>query len=267
MTSKALQLGICTGPPGAERAAALRAAGCDYYEPTVANALMAADPAEFEAHLADWSAGGLEARSANVLLPGDLKIVGPDVDAAAVQEYLKEAMRRAEALGLERIVFGSGTARNVPEGFPREQAYRQLNDTLRLAAELAGEATTICFEHLRHAETNLVNSLAEAGEIVHELDLPNLGLVVDAYHLQEEQEDVAVVREVADKVAHVHVCGPARRPPGPSDEERLAALFRELAAIGYEGRCSIEASFDDLDAQAPAALDAVRRPAEIAGLV
>lgn len=262
-----LELGVCTGPPGEEGAALLLEAGCDYYEPTVASALMAEERDAFEQRLERWAAGGLAPKSANVLLPGDLRIVGEDVDEARVEAYLTEAFRRADVLGIERVVFGSGTARNVPEGFPREDAYRQLKATLRVASDAAGARTKVCLEHLRRAETNIVNSLAEAGEIVHELDLDNLALVVDAYHLAEEEEDVAVVREVADKVAHVHVCGPNRKPPGPADEQRLAALFAELQAIGFSGRCSIEASFSDLAAEAPAALASVRLAATTAGLL
>lgn len=262
-----LQFGICTGPPGRERAAVLRAAGCDYYEPMVAGAVMAKDRAEFDAALGEWGAGGLEPKSVNVLFPGQLKLVGPDADTEQVRAYLAEAMRRAGLLGTERVVFGSGAARAVPEGFPRLQAYSQLKEVLRLACELARPGTVICLEHLRRAETNLVNSLAEAGALAGELALPNLALVVDGYHLAEEDEDAAVVGRFAGQVAHVHVCGPARQPPGEGDVERMAALFKELAAIGYEGRCSIECNFSDIESEAPAALGAVREAAVIAGLV
>jgi D-psicose/D-tagatose/L-ribulose 3-epimerase len=261
--------GICMPPPTQGLAAALAAAGCDYYEPPMASAVMAEGQAEFEEHLPHWSVGGLEPRSANLFLPGEHKVVGPDVDADAVKAYMAEAMRRAAALGIERVVFGSGKAREVPAGFPRDEAYRQLKQAVRWACEAAAAAggnTIVCLEHLRRAETNIVNSLAEAGEIAFELDLENLGLVVDGYHLMEEHEDVAVVRDVAAKVAHVHVCGPDRRPPAESDVKYLASLFSELAGIGYRGRASIEASFADIERQGPGALSAVRHAAEVAGL-
>jgi D-psicose/D-tagatose/L-ribulose 3-epimerase len=264
-----LSLGICMAPPPEALAKVLAAAGCDYYEPGVATAVMTEGEAEFNEHLPYWSVGGLEPKSANLFLPGEHKVVGPGVDAKAIRAYMAEALRRAAALGIERLVFGSGKAREVPDGFPREEAYLQLKQAARWACEAANAAggkTVVCLEHLRRAETNIVNSLAEAGELVHELDLPNLALVVDGYHLMEEHEDVAVVREVADKVAHVHVCGPDRHPPTESDVKYLASLFGELERIGYRGRISIEASFADLESQAPGALSAVRHAAEVAGL-
>jgi D-psicose/D-tagatose/L-ribulose 3-epimerase len=267
--STQVTFGICTAAPGEARAKALRDAGCDYYEPAVATTVMAGSRDDFDAHLAGWREGGLEPRSANVFLPGDLKVVGPEVEPEKVRDYMGESLQRAKALGIGRIVFGSGKAREVPEGFPRDEAYRQLEEAARWASEAAqraGDGAVICLEHLRHQETNIMNSLAEAGKIAHELDLGNVGLVVDIYHLMEEHEDFAVVDKVADKVAHVHVCGPDRHPPAEEDEKRFVSLFERLAAIGYKGRISIEANFADLDAEAPAALGVVRHAAEVAGL-
>jgi len=261
-----VEFGICTGPPGRERAERLRDAGCDYYEPTVATAIMAGDAASFDAEVASWSLGGLEPRSANVLLPGELHVVGEDADTARLGEYLDVAMRRASLLGIERVVFGSGTARRVPEHFPQERALGQLRDALRVACRAAGPRTTICLEHLRRAETNLVNRLAEAGEIVEELAIDNLAVVADGYHLAEEHEDLDVVSRVAGHIAHVHVCGAGRRAPGLEDAPALVALFERLAAAGYRGRCSIECNFEDLDRQAASALATVRRAAAQAGL-
>jgi len=261
--------GICAEAPGESRAKALRAAGCDYYEPGIATGVMAPNREDFDAHLATWSEGGLGPRSANLFLPGDLKVVGPDVERGRVQAYMTEALERARALGIGCVVFGSAEAREVPDGFPRDEAHRQLRQAVRWAseaAEKAGGNITICLEHLCQAETNIVNSLAEAGDIAHELDIGNVGLVVDIYHLTEEREDFAVVREVADKVAHVHVCGPDRQPPREIDEEYIAAFLEQLAAIGYRGRISIEANFSEDLAEAPAALAVVRRSAELAGL-
>ncbi len=267
--STKVTFGICTGVPGEARANALRDAGCDYYEPGVATAVMGPSRAEFDTHLSSWNEGGLEPRSANLFLPGELKVVGPDVQPDKVQAYMNEALQRAKALGIRRIVFGSGKAREVPEGFPKDEAYRQLGQAAHWAseaAEKAGDGAVICLEHLRHQETNIMNRLAEAGQIAHELDLANVGLVVDYYHLMEEQEDFSVVNDVADKVAHVHVCGPDRHPPAPGDQERLVSLFEKLAGIGYQGRISIEANFTDVEAEAPAALGVVRQAAEVAGL-
>lgn len=261
-----MEIGICTAPPSEAGAKAMLAAGVAYYEPSVAGAIMHDDAAGFDAALASWGARGLSPRAANVLLPGDLSVVGPDVDRDRLETYLTEAMRRVRELGIERVIFGSGTARNIPDGFPAEQGREQYADAVRLAAAAAGPGVVICIEHLRKQETNLVNLLSEAGRIAEEIDLPNVGLVVDAYHLQEEAEPAGVVRDFPERVLHVHVCGPSRKPPAESDVARFQDLFEHLAAFGYQGRCSIECRWDDLETQAAPGVAAVRAAADAAGL-
>lgn len=254
-------------PPAESLGASLRDAGCDYYEPGVARAVMAGDAASFDDDLARWFSGGLEPRSANTFVPGDLPVVGPAVDEAAIEAYFKEAVRRARALGLETIVFGSGGARRIPEGFDRGEATEQFAAALRLAAEVASPDITIAAEHLRKAETNLMNSLAEAAELVAGVGAENLALVVDIYHLLEEHEDVGVVRDAGRYIRHVHVSSPARQAPSDADVETLLSLFAVLAEIGYDRRCSIECRWDDLATQAAPALEAVRSAAGRAGLI
>jgi sugar phosphate isomerase/epimerase len=227
---------------------------------------MAADAGSFEAGLGSWTVGALSPRSANVLLPGDVKVVGDDVDTDAVSGYLAEASRRAKLLGLEILVFGSGAARRAPAGFPPGRARRQFGEALRLAAGYAAPEAVVAAEHLRTAETNVVNSLADAAAVVRDIDADGLGLTVDSYHLNEEHEDVGVVGAVASLVRHVHVAGPGRRPPAPGDETYLMPLLSALADIGYTGRCSIECRWTDLASEAPRAVDTVRCAAGKAGL-
>jgi sugar phosphate isomerase/epimerase len=261
-----MEIGICMAPPSAELASALGSAGCDYYEPAVASSVMAAGDGAFKADLGSWTVGPLSPRSANVLLPGELKVVGEHVDTDALASYLAEACRRAKLLGLEVVVFGSGTARRAPAGFPPGEARRQFGEALRLAAQHAAPEILIAAEHLRRAETNVVNSLAEAAALVRDIGVAGLALVVDGYHLDEVGEDAGVVRDVAPLVRHVHVCGPGRRPPVPGDGEYLGPLLRALADIGYTGRCSIECRWADLASEGPPAVQTVRRAAEKAGL-
>jgi sugar phosphate isomerase/epimerase len=226
---------------------------------------MAGGAEEFGTKVAAWAMGGLSPRAVNVLFPASIKVVGPDVDPESIRSYLEDAMSRVRRLGVKIVVFGSGGSRMVPAGFPRAEAYTQFRSAIRMVSETAGPDVTVCVEHLRRAETNLVNSLAEAGELVQDLALSNVALVVDAYHLQEEAESPSVVRRFPDRIAHVHMCGPERRPPDDHDVERLTEVFGHLGAVGYRGRVSIECRFRDIKTEAPPALATVRRAAEAAG--
>src|SRR5947208_15197022 len=87
-------------------------------------------------------------------------LTGPTVDREQVRAYLEKSLALAESFGAKVIVFGSPAARTVPDGFPREQAWAQLVDFLRLAGqviETRGYGMVIGIEALRTPETTIVN--------------------------------------------------------------------------------------------------------------
>ena len=57
-------------------------------------------------------------------ISGSLKITGPKVDPAALKAYVEVTLERTERAGVEVMVFGSGGARQVPDGFDRTKAYQ-----------------------------------------------------------------------------------------------------------------------------------------------
>ena len=58
----------------------------------------------------------------NIFIPGNLKVVGPDVNEQAVLAYADSVLQRCKATGVQRIIWGSGGSRRVPEGFDHEKA-------------------------------------------------------------------------------------------------------------------------------------------------
>ena len=75
-------------------------------------------------------------------------------------------------------------------------------------------------------------------------------ILADLYHMLEEGEDVSVVREAGSRLAHVHVAAPGTRtlPMATTDGTVMAAFFRELGALGYDRRVSIECQWEDVAA-------------------
>ena len=159
------------------------------------------------------------------------------------------------------VVLGSGGARRVPDGFPREEAFSQLVDFCRRIAPLARDnGITIAVEPLRRQETNIINTAREGLELVKAVDRPEIKLLVDYYHLAEENESADVLLEAGRQVVHAHIANPKGRvyplSPGESD---YAGFFENLCRIRYSGRLSIEASTTDFAAQAPQSLAMLRK--------
>ena len=158
-----VQIGYCTPVRNAEAA---KAAGFDYVELGTTEIATMSD-ADFERTADEIARLGLTVPVTNLFLPATLKVTGPDVDRQQQAVYMKKAFDRLARLGTRLVVFGSGGARRVPDGFPRERAFDQLVDFgRRAAAEARAHGITIAVEPLRREETNIINSAAEGLALV-----------------------------------------------------------------------------------------------------
>jgi len=243
-----MQFGICTGIENAEIA---RAAGFEFVEPTVRSLHAGTN---FDNIQAAHAAAGLPTPTFNVFVPGDLKITGPGADLARLQAYVAESLRRVQAVGGALVVFGSGGARNIPDGFEREAAWQQLIDFLRMVADEAGKTgVTIAIEPLNRRESNVLNSVAEGAALAQAVDRPAIRVLADLYHMQEENEPLDTVVEHADWLAHVHVADSGRQAPGLGSYP-YAEFFGHLKTTGYAGRISVECRWRDFAEEAGAAV-------------
>ena len=264
-SERTILVGICGG---LETAAAAEAAGADYLEVSVQGFLDAAneDPASFEGNLAALAESRLPASRANLFLPASLPCVGPLADQAALVVYAKRAFARAQRLGVECIVFGSGGARNVPPGWSTVAAREQLVALLRSIGPLAERAgIALAIEPLNTCECNFINTLAEGAEIVAAYGGPAVGLVADTYHMGFSGEGPDDVRRIADVLLHFHVAEwPSRRHPG-ADGQDCTRWFETLREVDYTGAVSVECRWNDLNTDVPRAVDNLRRDLAAAG--
>ncbi len=254
-----MRFGICTGP---ENRDALARAGYDYIELGITSALQPEKPDEevMPRLRAAFDLSALKPEAYNVLLPGDLKVVGPDTDAARQERYLEAAFARAAALGGEVAVFGSGGARRIPPEWPVEEAQRQIVDFLRRGGPIAARhGITVAIEPLNVSECNFINSVAEGVALAREVAHPAVMVLSDLYHVAHDGQNYGETRDAARFLRHVHVAGEGRRAPQPADHAFLRDYLAVLKGSGYAGRVSIEGSWDDLPVQAPEALATLRR--------
>lgn len=246
-----MQVGVCVTPTRtAELGALAGSARPDFVEWSVASNVGMVDEAGFAALRAEAETFSLGPETWNVLLPGSLKIVGPDVDLDALATYAETAFARVAALGGTLCVFGSGGARTIPDGWNHERGQTQFVDACRILVPIAARyGVTLALEPLRRAETNLINTIADGLAVLESVGDDRLMLLADLYHMVEGDEDVSVVRAASSRLAHVHVAAPGTRTlPTAADGALLRAFFRELRAIGYGRRVSIECQWDDASA-------------------
>ena len=255
--ANAVKVGYCTTLKNAEAA---KAAGFDYVELS-ATEVAALTDAEFDAAAARLKQAGVSTPTANLFVPQTIKVVGPDVNVEQQTAHVKKVMSRLSALGVEVLVFGSGGARRVPDGFARDAAFKQLVDFSRRAAQEARPyGITVTIEPLRTQETNIINTAAEGLDLVNAVNDPNFQLMIDFYHLASEHEDPAIVLKAKDHIRHIHMANPEGRVfPQKWDEYDYAPFFANLKAIGYDKRISMEGSTTDLAVQGPVTVALLRK--------
>lgn len=257
---RAVQVGYCSTLKNVDAA---KAAGFDYLELGTSE-IAALSDAEFDQTVQRITALGLPVPVTNLFVPATIRLTGPDTNADQQIEYIRKAFARLARLGTQTVVFGSGGARRVPDGFAKEEAFKQLVDFGRRAAD-AGKThgITIAIEPLRRQESNIINTAAEGLELVKAINHPNFQLMIDFYHLASEKEDPEIVIRAKDHLRHLHTANPQGRVfPLKWEEFDYAPFFANLKKIGYDRRISVEAASKDIPGEGARSIALLRRAFE-----
>jgi sugar phosphate isomerase/epimerase len=253
-----MQLGVYAAP---EEAPTLAQAGFDYLEINVVRDLQPEmDLDQAGARLAVVANCGLPTPVACIFLPGLFKLTGSNVDEPALERYVQTAFGRAEQTGVRIVVFGSGGARRIPNGFDRERGWDQLVRFGRMIGPIAADhGVTVAVEPLRHAECNILNTVAESAQYVHDVDHPGVRLLVDAYHWAQNGEPAQSIIDAGPLLVHAHIATYENRLAPGQEECDFEPFFDALTTTEYEGRLSIEARWEIDERSALAARKALRR--------
>jgi sugar phosphate isomerase/epimerase len=249
-------IGVCTSLDRATLAAQL---GAEHIEPGFWPT-AAMDEPTFRAALANLKDSGLPVDAMNSMLPGTAVLYGTEQDISPTLELVARGMERAAAVGCKTVVFGSGTARCIPEGMAITHAKQHIAALAGRFCEIARPyGIRIAIEPLRAHETNFIHTLSDATEIVALAPRDtDLGVNPDIYHMLEGGESFGELSRLGDKLFHAHICAPDRHYPRQerpdTDNAIYRDFFRALRAAGYTGTLSIEGIVKDMAVELPEAL-------------
>ena len=235
---ESIKIGVCT-----RDGATAATYGFDYIEPA-AGEIAAMSDDEFRDYSQEVLTLPIRCRAFNGLIRRpDLKVVGNEVSLSALKDYLEPCLSRCKHLGASIAVWGSAGSRNVPEGFSRRRANEQIAGFLRMAGDIARQhELLIAIEPLRHQESNILNTGNEALEMVRTVKHPNVRMIIDYYHLREENEDPKILEVAQREIVHLHFANPRGRlwPHDLAEDDHYVDFFRYLKKTGYSGGISIE---------------------------
>lgn len=154
-------------------------------------------------------------------------------------KYLQNIIRKMAVGGGDLLSGVSYAGWGTPDGILDtkepylEQSVKSMKEIIRVAED---HGVTYCVEAVNRFETCIINTAAEALDYVARVDSPNIGVLLDTYHMNIEEKSFAdAIRLVgADRLKNFHTGENNRTAPGrghlPWDE-----IFDALSEIGYKG--------------------------------
>jgi D-psicose/D-tagatose/L-ribulose 3-epimerase len=234
-----VEIGVCSPPYDFEKAVHF---GFDYFEPAAAT-VADMDDAAFKSFKERVLASPIRCECFNTFIT-QLRVVGDDVRPTKLRDYVEATLDRCRQLGGKIAVWGSARSRNVPPGFSRARAWQQIRTFLRMAGGVARRKQMImAIEPLRHQESNILNTGAEALRMVRDVSHPNVKMIIDYYHLREESENPEIIWTARKQIVHFHFANPHGRlwPRSPDEDPEYAVFFKLVKKIHFRGGISIEA--------------------------
>ncbi len=102
------------------------------------------------------------------------------------------------------------------------------------------QGVRIALEPINRYETDFIANVDEGLRMVRDVGKPNLGLMLDLFHMNIEDASIeGSLRRAGDRCWHVHIADSNRLYPGAGHLD-FTSIFATLAAMGYTGYVSAE---------------------------
>lgn len=201
--------------------------------------------------------------------PEGMHATDPDPDVRErTAAYLEALVRFGIDIGGSMMVVGSPKQRDVKPGVPYEDAWVWFKDAMARAGRVGLEADfKVCIEPLAtETGNNFILRAHEAVRMATEIDMPNVGVILDTYSGVKEERDLpAAIRAAKEYLFHYHCNDNSGYGPGLGDTD-FAPVMEALLDIDFQRYASIEVFKMDVPAveQARTGIETLRRAIEAA---
>lgn len=168
-------------------------------------------------------------------------LVGRDNEAQVVQG-VRSSAAVAHRLGCQGMIVTTGDVlADESWEITRRRVVRKLKKMAQVAQD---EGLKLFLEPLNPLVDHRgywLTTMAQAADIVADVDLPSLTILYDLYHQQiTEGNLIANLRAYAPIIGHIHTAGVPGRHELVGGENDYAALFSAIDAVGYTGYVGLE---------------------------
>lgn len=157
---------------------------------------------------------------------------------------MKSLVELCSDLGGKVLIHGSPKQRMIDERDDREEVVKRATELFSEVSEWAAQAGVIyCIESLNKAETNFINSIDEALELVQSIGNPSFRTMLDtkAASITESEPIPSILDRwlPSGMIAHIHVNDSNLRAPGQG-EDRFSPIFSSLVRNKFTGVVAVE---------------------------
>lgn len=193
--------------------------------------------------------GNLPCPGVNSYCPAEIILAGPNYSAKKIQEYGEFTINRLAQLGVKQLGIGCPNSRKLPPNFDIELAKDQMCHTLEITTQIANKyGMEVLLESLCTLETNFLNTTKECVEVLERLNIPNLKMVYDVYHVAMMKEDPEDFKMASKYITFAHISdgdNGRRIYMSPDNLSPYRPYINNLISPEYKGDIAIEVLTDD----------------------
>lgn len=171
----------------------------------------------------------------------DLVSSNSEIRRNAIQ-YVKECSKLCREIDAPLvIVVPSAINKRGPEAH-LEKEWEWAVEGIREAGEYAADLNVmLAIEPINRFETYLVNKVEQAIKLAEDVDLDNVQIMADCFHMNIEESSTIdkAIFNAKEKLIHIHVCDNNRLPPGKGHID-FKSIIRILKEINYDKYLTME---------------------------
>ncbi|MCI1958361.1 MAG: sugar phosphate isomerase/epimerase [Clostridia bacterium] len=236
-----MKIGLCVFSQNIERAAE---SGYDYIQlPGFEIAEMTDD--EFKNVAKKVEKCGITVLGFNAYCTGRLPIASDGFNEENTRKYADLLLKRGCMLGVKNFGIGAPSARKLPKGADVKKAWENGKRFLISTAEEAEKfGINVLVESLNKKCCDFITTLSESKKMVDEVNMKNVHMIVDFYHMKVNGEDYKTAVKYLPYTYDVHIsgCGPKNERPfiNESNMDELIKISDILKDSGYDKTLSLE---------------------------
>ena len=155
--------------------------------------------------------------------------------------YVKDCIKMAQEIEAPVVIVAPSACMKVyPEVTPEQEwgwAVAGIGEAGEYAASLG---IKLALEAWNRYETYFLNRLDQALELVKAVNLNNVGIMADLFHMNIEEASMAkAITKAGNKLLHIHIADSNRAAPGQGHTD-FRPIVEALKKINYEGYLTME---------------------------